>query len=64
MLEIINKLKLLDKYAIVIFNDDGTTECFYRNMDLKDKALLKHEVELDIMDEFLRVNKGRWEDER
>ena len=60
MLEIINKLKLLDKYAIVIFNDDGTTECFYRNMDLKDKALLKHEVELDIIDEFLRNNKGRW----
>lgn len=48
------------KMAVVIFNKDGTTECGYFNMDLKDKAQAKHEIELDIIDSFLKENKDRY----
>lgn len=49
-----------EKMAVVIFNKDGTTECGYFNMDLKDKAQAKHEIELDIIDSFLKENKDRY----
>lgn len=53
-------LEKSDKVAIVIFNKDGTTECGYHNMDLKDKALAKHEIEIDIIDNIIKVNKDRY----
>lgn len=49
-----------EKMAVVIFNKDGTTDCGYFNMDLKDKAQAKHEIELDIIDSFLKENKDRY----
>lgn len=49
-----------EKMAVVIFNKDGTTECGYFNMDLKDKAQARHEIELDIIDSFLKENKDRY----
>ena len=49
-----------EKMAVVIFNKDGTTECGYFNMDLKDKAQAKHDIELDIIDSFLKENKDRY----
>lgn len=49
-----------EKMAVVIFNKDGTTECGYFNMDLKDKAQAKHEIEIDIIDSVIRVNKNRY----
>lgn len=53
-------LEKAEKVAVVIFNKDGTTECGYYNMDLKDKALAKHEIEIDIMDCIIKVNKDRY----
>lgn len=56
-----------EKMVVIIFNNDGTTVCGYFNMDLKDKALAKHEIEIDIIDNVIRVNKDRYlgvEDER
>ncbi len=49
-----------EKMAVVIFNKDGTTECGYYNMDLRDKAQAKHEIEIDIIDNVVRVNKDRY----
>ena len=49
-----------EKIAIVVFNNDGTTECGYHNMDLRDKALAKHELEIDIVDSIIKVNKDRY----
>jgi hypothetical protein len=62
MKEFINNIDLskAEKIAIVIFNNDGTVECVYHNMDLKDKALAKHEIEIDIIDSVIRVNKDRY----
>ena len=53
-------LKKAEKMAVVIFNNDGTTEVGYHNMDLRDKALAKHEIEIDIVDTIVRVNKDRY----
>ena len=53
-------LSKAEKIAVVIFNNDGTTECGYFNMDLKDKAQARHEIELDIIDSFLKENKDRY----
>ena len=33
------------KMAVIVFNDDDTTECRYYNMNLKDEAQAKHELE-------------------
>ena len=55
-------LSKAEKIAVVIFNKDGTTECGYFNMDLKDKALAKHEIEIDIIDGVIRENKDRYKD--
>ena len=55
-------LSKAEKIAVVIFNKDGTTECGYFNMDLKDKALAKHEIEIDIIDNVIRANKDRYKD--
>lgn len=49
-----------EKIAIVVFNNDGTTECGYHNMNLRDKALAKHELEIDIVDSIIKVNKDRY----
>lgn len=49
-----------EKCAVIIFNKDGTTECGYFNMDLKDKAQAKHELEIDIIDNVIRINKDRY----
>lgn len=48
------------KIAVVIFNNDGTTDCGYYNMNLKDKALARHEIEIDIIDSVIRENKDRY----
>lgn len=53
-------LSKAEKIAVVIFNKDGTTECGYYNMNLKDKALAKHEIEIDIIDGIIRENKDRY----
>lgn len=53
-----------EKIAIVVFNNDGTTECGYYNMDLRDKALAKHELEIDIVDSIIKVNKDRYFNEQ
>ena len=62
MKEFINKIDLTkaEKIAVVVFNNDGTTECGYYNMDLRDKALAKHEIEIDIIDNVIRENKDRY----
>ena len=62
MKDFINKIDIekAEKIAIVIFNKNGTTECGYFNMDLRDKALAKHELEIDIIDSVIRVNKDRY----
>lgn len=57
-----NKIENAKKIAVVIFNKDGTTECGYYNMKLKDKALAKHEIEIDIIDGVIRENKDRYKD--
>ena len=49
-----------EKIAVIIFNKDGTTECGYYNMNLKDKALAKHELEIDIVDGVILANKERY----
>ena len=49
-----------EKCAVIIFNKDGTTECGYFNMDLKDKAQAKHELEIDIIDGVILANKERY----
>lgn len=49
-----------EKCAVIIFNKDGTTECGYFNMDLKDKAQAKHELEIDIIDSVICANKDRY----
>ena len=53
-----------EKIAIVVFNNDGTTECGFYNMDLRDKALAKHELEIDIVDSIIKVNKDRYFNEQ
>lgn len=53
-----------EKIAIVVFNNDGTIECGYYNMDLRDKALAKHELEIDIVDSIIKVNKDRYFNEQ
>ena len=62
MEDFIKKIDLskAEKMAVVIFNDDGTTECGYFNMDLKDKAQAKHEIEIDIIDGVIQANKDRY----
>lgn len=50
----------VEKMAVILFNKDGTTECGYFNMNLKDKAQAKHEIEIDIIDSVIRVNKDRY----
>lgn len=62
MKDFINKINISKarKIAIIIFNKDGTTECGYYNMDLRDKALAKHEIEIDIVDSIVKVNKDRY----
>ena len=66
MKDFINKIDLTkaEKIAVVVFNNDGTTECGYYNMDLRDKALAKHELEIDIIDSVIRTNKDRYLKER
>ena len=49
-----------DKVAIVVFSTDGTAQTCYVNMELKDIAQAKHEIELDIIDKFMRVNADRY----
>ena len=60
--DFINKIDLTkaEKIAVVVFNDDVTTECGYYNMELRDKALAKHELEIDIVDSIIKVNKDRY----
>lgn len=53
-------LSKADKIAVVIFNENGTTICGYHNMELKDKALAKHEIEIDIIDNIINVNSDRY----
>ena len=62
MKDFINKIDLTkaEKKAVVVFNNDGTTECGYYNMDLRDKALAKHELEIDIVDSIIKVNKDMY----
>lgn len=62
MKNFINSIDLskAEKIAVVIFNNDGTTECGYFNMDLKDKAQAKHELEIDIIDGVIQANKDRY----
>lgn len=62
MKDFINKIDLTkaEKIAVVVFNNDGTTECGYYNMDLRDKALAKHEIEIDIVDSIIKENKDRY----
>ena len=62
MEEFINNIDLskAEKIAIVIFNKDGTVECGYHNMELRDKALARHEIEIDIIDRIIKVNKDRY----
>lgn len=62
MKDFINKIDInkAEKMAVIIFNKDGTTECGYYNMSLKDKAQAKHEIEIDIIDNVIRVNKDRY----
>lgn len=62
MKDFINKIDLTkaEKIAVVVFNNDGTTECGYYNMDLRDKALAKHELEIDIVDSIIKTNKDRY----
>lgn len=55
-------LECADKIAIIAFNSDGTTTCGYHNMTLRDKALVKHELEIDIVDAIVSVNKDRYFD--
>lgn len=57
-------LEKAEKMAIVVFNKDGTAECGYYNMDLRDKALAKHEIEIDIIDSIIKVNKDRYFDNK
>jgi hypothetical protein len=49
-----------DKVAIVVFSSDGTAQTCYVNMELRDIAQAKHEIELDIIDKFMRVNADRY----
>lgn len=62
MKDFINKIDLTkaEKIAVVVFNNDGTTECGYYNMELRDKALAKHELEIDIVDSIIKTNKDRY----
>jgi hypothetical protein len=62
MKNFINSIDLskAEKIAVVIFNNDGTTECGYYNMNLKDKAQAKHEIEIDIIDGIILENKDRY----
>ena len=62
MKDFINKIDLTkaEKIAVVVFNNDGTTECGYYNMDLRDKALAKHKLEIDIVDSIIKENKDRY----
>jgi hypothetical protein len=53
-------LSKAEKIAVIIFNNDGTSECGYYNMNLKDKAQAKHEIEIDIIDSVIRENKDRY----
>lgn len=64
MKNFINSIDLskAEKVAVIIFNNDGTTECGYYNMSLVDKALAKHEIEIDIIDGVIRENKDRYKD--
>lgn len=57
-----NKIEKAEKIAVVIFNNDGTTECGYYNMSLVDKALARHEIEIDIIDGVVQANKDRYKD--
>lgn len=53
-------LENAEKIAVIIFNKDGTTECGYFNMNLRDKAQAKHELEIDIIDGVIQANKDRY----
>lgn len=50
----------ITKLAVVAFKDDDTTVYGYFNMDLRDKALAKHELEIDIIDQVVKINKDRY----
>jgi hypothetical protein len=50
----------IEKMCVVLFNKDGTTECGYFNMNLKDKSQAKHEIDIDIIDSVVKVNKDRY----
>lgn len=49
-----------EKVAIVAFCTDGNTQTYYGNMEFKDMALAKHEIELDIIDKFISTNADRY----
>lgn len=53
-----------EKVAIVVFTADGTAKTCYVNMELRDIALAKHEIELDIIDKFICTNADRYNQER
>lgn len=49
-----------EKVAIVAFCGDGNARTYYGNMEFKDMALAKHEIELDIIDKFILANADRY----
>ena len=49
-----------EKVALIVFCTDGRTKTFYGDMNLKDMALAKHEIELDIIDKFILTNADRY----
>lgn len=49
-----------EKVAIVTFCSDGNARTYYGNMELRDMALAKHEIELDIIDKFILTNSDRY----
>lgn len=49
-----------EKVAIVAFLSDGTARTYYGDMELRDMALAKHEIELDIIDKFILTNADRY----
>ena len=50
----------VDKLAVVAFKKDGTVECGYFNMTLRDKTEVKQQIEFDIIDDFIRINGDRY----
>lgn len=60
--DFLNKIDFenVDKLAVVAFKKDGTVECGYFNMTLRDKADAKQQIEFDILDDFIRVNGDRY----